>query len=102
MDRQNENSVLAQGIAAAKAGDKSAARRLLTQAVRRNPDSEVAWIWLSSVLDTTQGRIFCLQKVLALNPQNQAASKGLAALGSASRATAVVAQSAPVSPAPPR
>ena len=99
MDKQSHDSVLAQGIAAAKAGDKSAARRLLTWAVRLDPDSEIAWIWLSSVLDTTQGRAFCLQKVLALNPQNLAAVKGLAALNSTSPAPALVAQPSPVAPA---
>ncbi len=101
MGRQIHDSVLAQGIAAAKAGDKSTARRMLTQAVRHDPDSEAAWIWLSSVLDTTQGRAFCLQKVLALNPQNVAASKGLAALDSTSPAPAVVARPSPVAAVPP-
>jgi hypothetical protein len=74
------DSLLEQGIAAAKAGDKSTARRLLTRAVRRNPGSEAAWLWLSSVLDTPQGRVFCLRKVVEINPRNLVAQKGLAAL----------------------
>ncbi len=95
------DAFLAQGIAAAKAGDKSTARQLLTQAVRRNPDSEAAWFWFSSVLDTAQGRAFCLQRVLALNPDNQVARKGLAALEAASAAPAPVAQPPPVAPVRP-
>ena len=93
----SRHSVLTRGIAAARAGDKSTARRLLTQAVRRAPDSEAAWLWLSSVLDTPQGRAFCLRRVLEVNPQNLAAQKGLAALESSLSAPAVL----PVAAAPP-
>jgi hypothetical protein len=95
------DSLLTQGIAAAKAGDKNTARRLLTQAVRRDPAAEAGWLWLSEVLDTPQGKAFCLQRVLALNPNNRAALKGLAALESAAPAPVVVAQPSPPAP-PPR
>jgi hypothetical protein len=74
------DKLLEQGIAAARAGDKGTARRLLTRAVRRAPESEAAWLWLSSVLDTPQGRAFCLRRVLDINPENVPALKGLAAL----------------------
>jgi hypothetical protein len=81
-----DGSLLAQGIAAAKAGDKSAARQLLTRALRRDPGSETAWLWLGAVLDTPQGRAFCLRKVLALNPTNQTAQRGLTALAALEKA----------------
>lgn len=87
-----QEALLAQGIAAARAGDRSTARRLLSRAVRRTPDSEVAWLWLSSALDTPQGRAFCLRRVLALNPDNRMAQQGLAALEKAPPASVVVAQ----------
>lgn len=87
-----DSSLLARGIAAAKAGDKGTARRLLTRAVRRYPDSEAAWLWLSAVLDTPQGRAFCLRQVLALNPENQMAQRGLAALEKVGAGPVVVAQ----------
>jgi hypothetical protein len=92
---------LGRGIAAAKAGDKAKARQLLTQAVRRDPGSVTAWVWLSSVLDTPQGRAFCLRRVLALDPDNSAAKRGLAALKIASPARALVAQPSPTTPARP-
>jgi Tetratricopeptide repeat len=94
-----DSSLLAQGIAAAKAGDKSTARELLTRALRRDPGSETAWLWLGAVLDTPQGRAFCLRKVLALNPANQTAQRGLAALAALEKAApgpVVVAQPQPV------
>jgi hypothetical protein len=90
----SSESLLAQGIAAAKAGDKSTARRLLSQVARRNPGSEAAWLWLSSVLDTPQGREHCLRRVLAVNPDNHAAQRGLAAVGGISPAPALVTQPA--------
>ncbi len=98
-------SLLAQGIAAAQAGDKATARRLLTRAVRQDPDSEAAWLWLGSVLYTPQGRAFCLRNALALNPGNEAARRGLLALENAPPPPTLVAQPMPVplpQPAPSR
>jgi hypothetical protein len=90
-----DDSLLAQGIMAARAGDKTGARRILTQVIQDDPGSEAAWLWLSSVLDTPQGRAFCLRKVLDLNPRNQTAQKGLAALEAAPPAPTIVAQKPP-------
>jgi peptide/nickel transport system permease protein len=88
---------LATGIAAVKAGDLSTGRRLLARAVQQNPDSEAAWLWLGGALKTPQGRALCLRQVLALNPANQAARRGLAALDTAPPAPVLVAR-----PLPPR
>jgi hypothetical protein len=89
------STLLAQGIAAAKAGDKTTARRLLSQAVQQDPKAEAGWLWLSAVLDTPQARAFCLEKVLELSPASQPASLGLAALARAKAAPAIVAQPLP-------
>ena len=96
-----DDSPLAQGILAARAGDKSTARRLLSQVIQEEPRSEAAWLWLSSVLDTPQGRAHCLRQVLALNPRNQTAQKGLAALEAAPPAPAIVARTPPQEALPP-
>ena len=90
-----------QGIAAVKAGDLANARQLLTQAVQENPNSENAWFWLSAALKTPQGRATCLRKVLALNPTNQTARRGLEALNNTPRAPALVAQSPTIPSTPP-
>jgi hypothetical protein len=89
-----QEPLLEQGIRAAKAGDKAEARALLSRAVRRRPESEAAWLWLSSVMDTPQGKAHCLRQVLALNPENRAAQRGLAALEKAAPARRLVAQEA--------
>jgi tetratricopeptide (TPR) repeat protein len=73
-------ALVQQGISASKAGDKRRARQLLQQAVQLDPKNESAWLWLSDTLADVGFRRLCLEKVLALNPNNAAARKGLEAL----------------------
>ncbi len=95
------DALLKRGIEAVRAGDRATARRLLSRVVRRRPDSEAAWLWLSEALDTPQGKAYCLERVLALDPQSRPAQKGLAALRAAPAAPVLVAQAPPSAP-PPR
>lgn len=69
--------LLAQGIAAAKAGRRETARRLLTRVVEQDQQNIAAWLWLSDVVDTLDDREVCLENVLTLDPANQMARKGL-------------------------
>lgn len=72
------------GITAAKAGNKEEARRLLQQSIRLEPDNEAGWLWLASVARDAQERLFCLQKILDINPNNDTARKAVEGLQSAS------------------
>ncbi len=72
--------LLASAIAAAKAGNKAEARRLLSQITRQDPNNESAWLWLSGVVEDDHQRIQCLEKVLKINPANPHALRGLAVL----------------------
>lgn len=74
------SDLVGKGIAALKAGDKALARRLLQEAIRQNPADVQAWLWLSGAVDTDKERAFCLQQVLRLDPNHQAAARGLAQL----------------------
>ncbi len=65
------------GVAAARAGQRRVAAGLLTRSVRLDPRGEMAWLWLSGVLDDPRQQAFCLNAVLKLNPQNQHALRGL-------------------------
>lgn len=81
------------GIALAKAGDKDEARRLLQQSIRLEPTNEAAWLWLASVARDGRERAFCLNKVLEINPNNEAARQAMDAL--------LAAEAAAAPPAPP-
>lgn len=81
MGQESLNQMLHQGIAAARAGQHEAARSILQNVVRLDPRNEIAWMWLSSVAADDTERLFCLRKLLEVNPGNEFALKGLRALG---------------------
>jgi twitching motility two-component system response regulator PilG len=71
------STLLQAGIAAAKKGDKAAARQVLTEAIRLDPNNELAWLWLSGVMELPHDTLRCLQRVLEINPNNTSAQAGL-------------------------
>lgn len=79
---EQANELLQRGIAAARAGEKAQARQLLQDAVKRDPRNELTWLWLSSVSEDPRERLFCLRKVLEINPNNDHAIKGIQKYGS--------------------
>ena len=74
------DNTLQQGITAAKNGDKSHAYELLTRAAQDVSTAEQAWLWLSSVVDADSERLFCLNYVLRVNPNNALAQRAATAL----------------------
>ncbi len=74
------DELVQQGIAAVKAGNMPLARRLLGRAVRMDSRNEQAWLWLSAATETDQDRMFCLENVLMINPDNEHARRGLEAM----------------------
>jgi hypothetical protein len=78
---QNPQELVRQGIEAARNNDKLTARRLLQQALSYDPDNEVAWMWMASVVDTVEERRRCLERVLRINPNNTRAQEALTRLG---------------------
>lgn len=77
----SDNSLLQRGIEAARRGDQATARRLLEQVVNQDPNSELGWMWLASVVTTVRERRICLERVLRINPDNQRARQALTQLG---------------------
>jgi hypothetical protein len=67
------DDLLAQGIAAVKAGNKQEARRLLDAAIRAAPNDERTWGWFYNICDNDKERIKCLNEVLRINPGNEKA-----------------------------
>ena len=62
---------LQQGIYAARQGRRAEARAWLREALRRDPNSEQAWLWLSTVVETDSEYRMCLERALAINPLNE-------------------------------
>lgn len=67
---------LQEGISAARAGQKARAYQLLTRATQDPSSAEHAWLWLSGVIEREDERLFCLDNVLRLNPNNDPAKRG--------------------------
>ncbi len=76
-----DNQLLIEGIAAARRGERARARDKFTRYLRYEQKNEQAWLWMSSVVESDRERIYCLNAVLKLNPNNKTAKRGLALLG---------------------
>lgn len=73
--------LLKQGIAQAKSGRREEARNLLMQYIEQDESNEMAWLWLSDVVDSDEDKAIALENVLTLNPNNEWAQRGLQLLG---------------------
>jgi hypothetical protein len=65
-----------------RAGNREEGRHMLEEILEQDETNEDVWLWLSSVVDTDEDREICLENVLALNPDNEVAQKGLELLQS--------------------
>jgi hypothetical protein len=74
---ENPQELLQTGIDAARRGNRMVARRILQQVLEQDPNNELAWIWLASVAETTGQRRDYLERVLAINPNNERAKQAL-------------------------
>jgi tetratricopeptide (TPR) repeat protein len=74
------DQLIQQALAAARTGDKTAARQALSQAVRQDPQNAHAWYLLSQVVEQPNRVIYCLEKVLKIDPSNEQAAKRLKSL----------------------
>jgi len=78
-----------EGVAALKRGDKTTAKEKLLDVIELEETHEQAWLWLSGAVEDEQEKIICLENVLTINPDNEAARKGLEKLGVHFRETRV-------------
>lgn len=76
----NKATLTQQGIAALKVGDKPTAYNLLSTAVRQEPNNQLAWIWLSGATLSAEEIKLCLEKVIAINPNNELGRKAASGL----------------------
>lgn len=62
---------LAQGISAAQAGQREQAHRLLAEVVQCDPQNDLAWLWLATVVETPEQRAACIARAVAANPERR-------------------------------
>src|SRR5258707_6783926 len=74
---ENVDALVKGGMAAIKAGRRDDAKRARMKAVELDEQSEQGWLWLSACVDTPEEQQICLENVLAINPKNEKARKGL-------------------------
>src|SRR5512145_2458027 len=63
--------VLQRAIQAARAGSREQARDLLIDLVETDPKNEMAWMWLSGLVDSLEDKIIACENVLTINPSNE-------------------------------
>src|SRR5512146_2590092 len=76
----SSTEVLQRAIQAARAGRKVEARDLLLDLVDVDPHNEMAWIWLSGLVDSLEDRIIACENALTINPANEKVQAYLAEL----------------------
>lgn len=67
------------GVDAHKEDQKTFAKQCFFQAVGHDDQNEMAWLWLASVSDAPEEKKSYLDKVLAINPENEDAKTALQA-----------------------
>lgn len=76
----NIDDRLTRAITHIKSGNKAEGGALLATLVRENPKNVTAWLWLSACVSTNKQKIYCLKKVIEINPDNDVARKALTGL----------------------
>jgi hypothetical protein len=71
---------LYEGAVALTNGDKERARDLLLRVVSEDEEIPEAWLWLSGAVDDPDDQRTALENVLALDPENPHARRGIAVL----------------------
>ncbi|MCA0351408.1 MAG: hypothetical protein LCH85_05385 [Chloroflexi bacterium] len=96
------NELINQAQAALLSGDLTRARGHLAQVIQQEPLNVLAWLMLSEVVHEPERQRECLQRVLALEPQNQTAQKRLTALDQPTTVTQAAQLSTPSKPRQPQ
>lgn len=73
----NADVMFTQAVRAYKSGQKDEARGILMEIVAEYEHHEQAWLLLSGLVETLDEQQICLENVVAINPGNDKALKGL-------------------------
>jgi hypothetical protein len=75
------DSQINEAIDLIKRGERRQAHLVLDAVLKNDPDNERAWMWLSVCYEQNNEKVYCLQRVLEINPKNKHAINGLKKLG---------------------
>lgn len=78
---RSKEEMLHEAVEAGQNGKPERARELLLRLLRRDNREPLYWLLMSTVVDSREERIYCLQNVLFLDPENSAAIHDLELLG---------------------
>jgi len=67
----SSSEMVQRAIQSARAGRRSEARDLLLHVVEADPQNELAWMWLSGLVDSLEDRMIACENVLTINPANE-------------------------------
>lgn len=80
LKQQTAQSILRKANSAAISGERETARILLEEVMKDSPDLEEAWILKAYLTEEFYEKLGCYERVLQLNPDNEAAQAGKASL----------------------
>jgi hypothetical protein len=76
----DEQRTLQLAIQSLRGGRRKEGQKLLLEILRANSRHETAWLWLSATISDPAKKRWCLEQVLKINPDNQAAQRLVAKL----------------------
>jgi tetratricopeptide (TPR) repeat protein len=76
-----EEKMFKAALEAIDQGQTARARDLFTRLLRSDSSKAEYWLWMSTLVDSNQERIYCLESALRADPDNEAAKRGLIILG---------------------
>jgi tetratricopeptide (TPR) repeat protein len=77
----SKEQMLQEAVQAGQSGDLARARELLLTLLRQDNREPLYWLLMSTAVESRDERIYCLQNVLFLDPENSAAKHDLELLG---------------------
>jgi len=89
--KTKNEQMLQEAVEAGQKGDHARARKLLLKLLRSDNREPLYWLLMSTAVESREERIYCLQNVLFLDPDNSAARHDLELLGAETLPTNVPA-----------
>lgn len=79
--KANKEELLQQAVEAGQKGESKRAREVLLQLLNEDNREPLYWLLMSTAVESREERIYCLQNVIFLDPDNSAARHDLELLG---------------------